>query len=188
MLTAGLSQRAWGEARVGRPWLCPHSQEQQPPAPLREPGQVSAPEQCPPAREGQCPGSHCVLRCRSRGSRQLLLAQPRSAACSGQLGRRPGPDCSCVSGEDGEAVLPSLAALLLNSAASLPHVISRMGKLEQVDVHLFCLVATDFYRHQIQEELDRRAFQSVFEVVAAPGNPYHRLLACLQNVHKVAAC
>lgn len=78
--------------------------------------------------------------------------------------------------------------MLLNSAASLPHVISRMGKLEQVDVHLFCLVATDFYRHQIQEELDRRAFQSVFEVVAAPGNPYHRLLACLQNVHKVAAC
>lgn len=93
-----------------------------------------------------------------------------------------------MSGEDGEAVLPSLAALLLNSAASLPHVISRMGKLEQVDVHLFCLVATDFYRHQIEEELDRRAFQSVFEVVAAPGNPYHRLLACLQNVHKVAAC
>ncbi|KAF6371843.1 huntingtin [Rhinolophus ferrumequinum] len=73
-------------------------------------------------------------------------------------------------------------------SAILPHVISRMGKLEQVDVHLFCLVATDFYRHQIQEELDRRAFQSVFEVVAAPGNPYHRLLACLQNVHKVAAC
>lgn len=73
-------------------------------------------------------------------------------------------------------------------SAILPHVISRMGKLEHVDVHLFCLVATDFYRHQIEEELDRRAFQSVFEVVAAPGNPYHRLLACLQNVHKVAAC
>uniref|UniRef100_A0A8C0PZF1 Huntingtin n=1 Tax=Canis lupus familiaris TaxID=9615 RepID=A0A8C0PZF1_CANLF len=50
-------------------------------------------------------------------------------------------------------------------SAVLPHVISRMGKLEQVDVNLFCLVATDFYRHQIEEELDRRAFQSVFEVL-----------------------
>uniref|UniRef100_A0A8C9AKK9 Huntingtin n=1 Tax=Prolemur simus TaxID=1328070 RepID=A0A8C9AKK9_PROSS len=73
-------------------------------------------------------------------------------------------------------------------AAILPHVVSRMGKLEQVDVNLFCLVATDFYRHQIEEELDRRAFQSVFEVVAAPGSPYHRLLTCLRNVHKVATC
>ncbi|XP_019513498.1 PREDICTED: huntingtin isoform X2 [Hipposideros armiger] len=73
-------------------------------------------------------------------------------------------------------------------SAILPHVISRVGKMEHVDVNLFCLVATDFYRHQAEEELDRRAFQSVFEVVAAPGNPYHRLLACLQNVHKVAAC
>uniref|UniRef100_A0A673TZ91 Huntingtin n=1 Tax=Suricata suricatta TaxID=37032 RepID=A0A673TZ91_SURSU len=73
-------------------------------------------------------------------------------------------------------------------SAILPHVISRMGKLERVDVNLFCLVATDFYRHQIEEELDRRAFQSVFEVVAAPANPYQRLLTCLRNVHKVASC
>ncbi|XP_054544203.1 huntingtin isoform X3 [Talpa occidentalis] len=73
-------------------------------------------------------------------------------------------------------------------SAILPHVVSRMGRLEHVDVNLFCLVATDFYRHQIEEELDRRAFQSVFEVVAAPGNPYHRLLTCLRNVHKVTTC
>ncbi|XP_012879339.1 PREDICTED: huntingtin [Dipodomys ordii] len=73
-------------------------------------------------------------------------------------------------------------------SAILPHLISRMGKLEQVDVNLFCLVATDFYRHQIEEEFDRRAFQSVFEVVATPGGPYHRLLTCLRNVHKVTAC
>ncbi|NWJ09418.1 HD protein, partial [Crypturellus undulatus] len=73
-------------------------------------------------------------------------------------------------------------------SAILPHVISRMGKSEQVDVNIFCLVAIDFYRNQIDEELDRRAFQSVFEVVASPGTPYHRLLTCLQNVHKVTAC
>ncbi|XP_040822385.1 huntingtin [Ochotona curzoniae] len=73
-------------------------------------------------------------------------------------------------------------------SATLPHVVSRMGKLEPVDANLFCLVATDFYRHQIEEELDRRAFQSVFEVVAVPGSPYHRLLTCLRNVHEVAAC
>ncbi|NXD10189.1 HD protein, partial [Nothocercus nigrocapillus] len=73
-------------------------------------------------------------------------------------------------------------------SAILPHVISRMGKSEQVDINIFCLVAIDFYRNQIDEELDRRAFQSVFEVVASPGSPYHRLLTCLQNVHKVTAC
>ncbi|XP_055988635.1 huntingtin isoform X2 [Sorex fumeus] len=73
-------------------------------------------------------------------------------------------------------------------SAILPHVVSRMGKLEQVDINLFCLVATDFYRQQIEEELDRRAFQSVFEVVAAPGNPYQRLLTCLRNLHEGAAC
>ncbi|XP_019381604.1 PREDICTED: huntingtin isoform X1 [Gavialis gangeticus] len=73
-------------------------------------------------------------------------------------------------------------------SAILPHIISRMGKSEQVDVNLFCLVAIDFYRHQIDEELDRRAFQSVFEVVASPGSPYHCLLTCLQNVHKITAC
>ncbi|MBN3316754.1 HD protein, partial [Atractosteus spatula] len=70
-------------------------------------------------------------------------------------------------------------------SALLPHIISRMGKSELVDVNLFCLVAMDFYRHQIDEELDRRAFQSVFEIVACPGSPYHRLLTCLQNVHQV---
>lgn len=66
----------------------------------------------------------------------------------------------------------------------LPHVISRMGSSEVVDVNLFCLVAMDFYRHQIDEELDRRAFQSVFETVASPGSPYYQLLGCLQSVHQ----
>uniref|UniRef100_A0A8C9W2J2 Huntingtin n=1 Tax=Scleropages formosus TaxID=113540 RepID=A0A8C9W2J2_SCLFO len=70
-------------------------------------------------------------------------------------------------------------------SALLPHVISRMGKSEVVDVSLFCLVAMDFYKHQIDEELDRRSFQSVFEMVAMPGSPYHRLLGCLHNIHQV---
>ncbi|KAM6972635.1 huntingtin [Aplochiton taeniatus] len=69
-------------------------------------------------------------------------------------------------------------------SALLPHVISRMGLSEVVDVNLFCLVAIDFYRHQIDEELDRRAFQSVFETVAVPHSPYHQLLTCLQSVHQ----
>ncbi|KAG7458857.1 hypothetical protein MATL_G00225080 [Megalops atlanticus] len=72
-------------------------------------------------------------------------------------------------------------------SALLPHVISRMGKSDVVDVNLFCLVAMDFYRHQIDEELDRRAFQSVFEVVATPGSPYHQLLVCLQSIHQVTS-
>uniref|UniRef100_A0A673IQF8 Huntingtin n=1 Tax=Sinocyclocheilus rhinocerous TaxID=307959 RepID=A0A673IQF8_9TELE len=69
-------------------------------------------------------------------------------------------------------------------SALLPHVISRMGKSDTVDISLFCLVAMDFYRHQIDEELDRRAFQSVFEMVASPGNPYYQLLCCLQSIHQ----
>ncbi|XP_061107320.1 huntingtin-like isoform X2 [Conger conger] len=72
-------------------------------------------------------------------------------------------------------------------SALLPHVISRMGKSDLVDVHLFCLVAVDFYTHQIDEELDRRAFQSVFEVVASPGSPYHCLLSCLRTIHPVTS-
>ncbi|KAK1791163.1 hypothetical protein P4O66_002190 [Electrophorus voltai] len=40
----------------------------------------------------------------------------------------------------------------------LPHVISRMGKSDTVDLSLFCLVAMDFYQHQIDEELDRRRY------------------------------
>eukprot|EP00063_Salmo_salar_P068824 XP_014043659.1 PREDICTED: huntingtin-like isoform X1 [Salmo salar] len=56
-------------------------------------------------------------------------------------------------------------------SALLPHVISRMGKSDVVDISLFCLVALDFYRHQLDEELDRRAFQSVFQTVASPGTP-----------------
>lgn len=69
-------------------------------------------------------------------------------------------------------------------SALLPHVISRMGRSEVVDVNLFCLVAMDFYRYQIDEELDRRAFQSVFETVASPGSPYYQLLGCLQSIHQ----
>lgn len=59
-----------------------------------------------------------------------------------------------------------------------------MGSSEVVDVNLFCLVAMDFYRHQIDEELDRRAFQSVFETVASPSSPYYQLLGCLQSIHQ----
>ncbi|KAK7166044.1 hypothetical protein R3I93_005972 [Phoxinus phoxinus] len=72
-------------------------------------------------------------------------------------------------------------------SALLPHVISRMGKSDTVDISLFCLVAMDFYRHQIDEELDRRAFQSVFEMVASPGSPYYQLLCCLQSIHQDAS-
>ncbi|XP_064782852.1 huntingtin-like [Oncorhynchus masou masou] len=69
-------------------------------------------------------------------------------------------------------------------SALLPHVTSRMGKSEVVDISLFCLVALDFYRHQLDEELDRRAFQSVFQTVASPGNTYQQLLDCLQSIHQ----
>lgn len=82
-------------------------------------------------------------------------------------------------------VLPPFSSLfsLTFFPFSLPHVISRMGKSDTVDISLFCLVAMDFYRHQIDEELDRRAFQSVFEMVASPGSPYYQLLCCLQSIH-----
>lgn len=128
------------------------------------------------------PEGHSVL-----GATWAQRQEPRrEAAAAARSGLLSAPWVPVLVRSGGTS--PLLAVLLLNFAASLPHVISRMGRLEQVDVNLFCLVATDFYRHQIEEELDRRAFQSVFEVVASPGNPYHRLLACLHSVHSVAAC
>lgn len=81
-------------------------------------------------------------------------------------------------------LLQQFLSLTPLASSSLPHVISRMGKADTVDVSLFCLVAMDFYRHQIDEELDRRSFQSVFEMVASPGSPYYQLLCCLQSIHQ----
>ncbi|XP_078717925.1 huntingtin isoform X2 [Lampetra fluviatilis] len=72
-------------------------------------------------------------------------------------------------------------------SALFPYVISRIGKFENADRRLFCVLGLDFYRNQLEEELDRRAFQSVLEVVAAPGNPYAQLLVCLASVQQSAA-
>ncbi|KAF3843923.1 hypothetical protein F7725_015971 [Dissostichus mawsoni] len=92
--------------------------------------------------------------------------------------------CFFVSASTSQWISALLLSLAPSPSTRLPHVISRMGSSEVVDVNLFCLVAMDFYRHQIDEELDRRAFQSVFETVASPGSPYHQLLGCLQSIHQ----
>ncbi|KAG9346961.1 hypothetical protein JZ751_005888 [Albula glossodonta] len=81
----------------------------------------------------------------------------------------------------------SLSCFFVSASTSQWISALRMGKSDLVDVNLFCLVAMDFYKHQIDEELDRRAFQSVFEVVASPGSPYHQLLGCLQTIHQVTS-
>ncbi|XP_078588724.1 huntingtin-like isoform X3 [Branchiostoma floridae x Branchiostoma japonicum] len=62
--------------------------------------------------------------------------------------------------------------------ALLPHVIGRMGLMETVDRKLFCITALDFYKNQITEELDRRAFESIFQAASssAPDGPYLQLI------------
>uniref|UniRef100_UPI00358E7878 huntingtin isoform X3 n=1 Tax=Myxine glutinosa TaxID=7769 RepID=UPI00358E7878 len=64
----------------------------------------------------------------------------------------------------------------------LPLVLARIGRVEKADVNLFCILGLDFYRTQLEEELDRRAFESVFESVAAEGNAYSPLCSCLAKV------
>ncbi|XP_077992227.1 huntingtin-like [Glandiceps talaboti] len=61
--------------------------------------------------------------------------------------------------------------------ALLPHVIGRMGKLENIDKRNFCVAALDFYNHQLVEEGGKRAFISIFQSVASPDGPYSELLA-----------
>ncbi|XP_066278564.1 huntingtin-like isoform X4 [Branchiostoma lanceolatum] len=62
--------------------------------------------------------------------------------------------------------------------ALLPHVVGRMGLMETVDRKLFCITALDFYKNQITEELDRRAFESIFQAASssAPDGPYLQLI------------
>ena len=41
-------------------------------------------------------------------------------------------------------------SLVLNTGASFSHIVGRMGKLESLDVKLFCAAAMDFYRTQVR--------------------------------------
>ena len=63
------------------------------------------------------------------------------------------------------------------TCVSLPHVVSRMGKLETIDVRFFIISALDFKTH-LTDSTAGRAFVSTFQAVAAPGTPYTELLAC----------
>ena len=40
-------------------------------------------------------------------------------------------------------------SLALNTGVSFSHIVGRMGKLESLDVKLFCAAALDFYRTQV---------------------------------------
>ena len=41
-------------------------------------------------------------------------------------------------------------SLVLNTGVSFSHIVGRMGKLEGLDVKLFCAAAMDFYRTQVR--------------------------------------
>lgn len=41
-------------------------------------------------------------------------------------------------------------SLALNIGVSFSHIVGRMGKLESLDVKLFCAAAVDFYRTQVR--------------------------------------
>lgn len=58
----------------------------------------------------------------------------------------------------------------------LPLIIDRMGRMETIDRKLFCLAALDF-RHQLNEDSQRRTFLATFQAVAQPDSPYADLIA-----------
>ncbi|XP_053407184.1 huntingtin-like isoform X2 [Mercenaria mercenaria] len=62
----------------------------------------------------------------------------------------------------------------------LSYVLTRMGKIELIDKHLFCLAALEFFT-QLTDETQRRSFQATFHTVSMniQDSPYTELLNCL---------
>ena len=60
---------------------------------------------------------------------------------------------------------------------SLPHAVSRMGRMDSVDRRLFCIAALDLCS-QLTDEAQLRTFHSTFQGVAQPDTAYADLVAC----------
>ncbi|XP_028391517.1 LOW QUALITY PROTEIN: huntingtin-like [Dendronephthya gigantea] len=59
--------------------------------------------------------------------------------------------------------------------ALFQHVVSRIGKLENIDRTYFLITATDFYHNQNLTEDEKKSFFSTFEKVSQAGTPYAEL-------------
>ncbi|XP_060568114.1 huntingtin-like isoform X3 [Ruditapes philippinarum] len=62
----------------------------------------------------------------------------------------------------------------------LSYVLTRMGKIDVIDKHLFCLAGLEFFS-QLTDETQRRSFQSTFHTASTNihDSPYTELLNCL---------
>ena len=58
----------------------------------------------------------------------------------------------------------------------MPLALSRVGRLQQIDTQLFYIAARDFYSQLSYDQSHQQAFQSTFQAVAQPDNPYATLL------------
>eukprot|EP00794_Sanderia_malayensis_P005415 gene5415-6091_t len=63
-----------------------------------------------------------------------------------------------------------------------PYVVSRKGKLDKEDRKLLCIVAVDFYQHQILEPEEKRMFLNTFQRKSSEVNVYRELVECCSRV------
>ncbi|KAK2572108.1 Huntingtin [Acropora cervicornis] len=57
-------------------------------------------------------------------------------------------------------------------------IMGRMGRLQSLDVKLFCATALDFFRNQNLDSTSKEIYVSTFSKAAATSAPYRELLEC----------
>ncbi|EDO49115.1 predicted protein [Nematostella vectensis] len=81
----------------------------------------------------------------------------------------------------------SLSTLFTSASTStwiralFPHVVGRMGKLENIDVCFFSASALDFYENQGLDSSQKGILVSTFKSVATAGSPYIGVLRRCEN-------
>lgn len=62
--------------------------------------------------------------------------------------------------------------------ALFSYIVGRMGKLESIDVKLFCAAAMDFYRTQNLDSTHKETLISTFRNAAQTSAAYRELIEC----------
>lgn len=65
--------------------------------------------------------------------------------------------------------------------ALFSYIVRRMGKLEDVDVRIFCSAAMDFYRTQNLDATHKETLISTFRSAAQRSAPYREFIECCQS-------
>lgn len=65
--------------------------------------------------------------------------------------------------------------------ALFSYIVGRMGKLEDIDVRIFCAAAMDFYRTQNLDATHKETLISTFRRAAQTSAPYREFIECCQS-------